>query len=364
MASIAAAIGIFAAIGSVAGTASALVGPPIGCGGFGSTTCPDPDEKVPPEDPVMECRGPKIPAGFRCETYGLKETGSKPGRLPPVQVTDQVAGCLPGNQPSIAKQMTYSFTTTIGFSSGVAIKSVPGLSGIWRNILKEIGPQFGVTVSESVSFGESQTQRIPADYGMISWGIFAQDTIVSTADMSVIVVEKATVPQTSYYTASGVEFVTPVVAEKTGFPKGTTAKESRPFKDENEFRELCGPNAPLPPNLGRVPDPAVTPTPDPAVTPTPDPAAPPENGKETEERIATVSALVNEGEKAQAIAAHVATDLRNHLRTLRTVLIDDPARLATEVSSFRQAVTRRKLEGTINDEYADRLDAALARIAT
>lgn len=210
---------------------------------------------VQPDDVILACRGLRLPMTYNydCHYYSSEITDSEVVSLPAVQVTDHVAGCGPGTQPSVAKTLTYATTAT--FSFGVAakldLKVLSGYKGLLAN-LKEYGPglQVGFGYATSTTFGETQTFTIPADYGKVSWGVFAQRAVEATVNETVQITSTSIVgPPAIYYTAYGLTTLTPIAHDTTGFPQGTLGKSSRSFADVDEFNDLC-PGGVLPDYLG------------------------------------------------------------------------------------------------------------------
>lgn len=191
--------------------------------------------QVSPDDPVMGCAGPDAPPGW-CSIEKFVPISKTVIDLPSEKVTDYVAGCTTGSQPSVAKSITFTKAFTISASLGLSYK-IPG-SG---DILKESGPGAAVGVSWQTSFGEGHTYTVPADYGMISWGAFSQQVVEVVADMTVRVEEPAAdVPNAVLYAARGVTVNLPLEDRSSRLPYGTLSKMQRPFYDEAEFTRICG----------------------------------------------------------------------------------------------------------------------------
>jgi hypothetical protein len=210
---------------------------------------------VQPDDVIMACQGPRLPVTYNydCHYHSSEITDSEIVPLPAVRVTDQVAGCEPGTQPSVAKTMTYATTATFRFGVSVKLdlKILSGYGGLLAR-LKEFGPglQAGFGYATSTTFGQASSYTIPADYGKVSWGVFSQDAVMSTINESVEITSTGiTGPPTIYYTAHGVTTTTPIANETTGFPQGTLGKSDRSFASVEEFNALC-PSGVLPDYLG------------------------------------------------------------------------------------------------------------------
>jgi hypothetical protein len=210
---------------------------------------------VQPDDIIMACQGPRLPMTYNydCHYYSSEITDSEVVSLPAVQVTDKVAGCEPGTQPSMAKTLTYATTAT--FSFGVAakldLKVLSGYKGLLAN-LKEYGPglQAGFGYATSTTFGETQTYTIPADYGKVSWGVFSQEAVKATVNETVEITSTSIQgPPTIYCTAYGLTTLTPIAHDTTKFPQGTLGKSGRSFASVEEFNDLC-PGGVLPDYLG------------------------------------------------------------------------------------------------------------------
>lgn len=233
----------------VGGTASAeaIIG--------GKKLRPPYETQVSPNDTIMACQGPRLPMTYNydCHYYSSEVTESKLVHLPAERVTDDVAGCVPGTQPVVAKTMTYSRTAgfTFGGSIKIDIKVLTGFNGLLTKV-KEKGPgiqgNFGYTVS--TTFGEAKTYGVPANYGKISWGVFSQDAVESKVNQSIqITSTQIQGPRSMYYTAYGVTVVTPIADNTTKFPQGVLAKTERNFASVEEFDTLC-PGGVLPDYLG------------------------------------------------------------------------------------------------------------------
>jgi hypothetical protein len=332
---------------------------------IGGDRFPAPQEQiVTPDDSIMACQGPRLPTDYHydCQYYSSEVTASELVHLPAVKVTDDVAGCLPGTQPSVAKTMIYATTAAFQFSASAKLdlKILSGFTGL-LNKIKEFGPglQGGFGYTESTTFGEGKTYTIPADYGKISWGVFSQDAVADTINESVqITSTDISGPSARYFTASGVKTLTPVAEEKSQFPQGTLAKSSRNFASAEEFKTLC-PDGALPDYLGG----AGSPTP----TPTPPAASPPPRQSPGSDRAAEMQAvdsadrLVTDGVKVKAIEAGTGTDLHNQLRNIRSAItnLSDPSSLVT---GARRAVDSAAANGSISHDCSGRLEAALAAI--
>jgi len=342
-----AAVNVLTATGAVTVNSLAAAGDPVpGLSVVG--------EIVDSTDQIMNCEGPKFPGGsWNCGVRDSALIKHSLVKLPPVKVTDDVLGCTKGSQPSIARIVTYQYGTQIGASASISLKILPGLS----EVFKEIGPQIGVSYATTTTFGQGQTQSIPADYGMISWGIFAQDAVESELHMTVLVNDthiSSGVAGLRYYTARNVRTFTPVVEETTKFPRGSFGKESRPFASADEFRKLCGPGAPLPPSLGGPPPPPPeAPSPPPSETPPP-PA--------TEVTLATLDAfeeVLDDGVGAGAITSAAGLDLRGIVANVRTALVDGATNLPDQIANLRRKVGEMEREGSISTEYAGKLHTVL-----
>jgi hypothetical protein len=310
------------------------------------------ETEVSPDDPIMACQGEKrgSPDHYNCSRESSEVVGSRRITLSPEKVTDDVAGCLPGNQPSVAKAISYTKTSTISVSGNLKfdLKILTGFTGLFNQI-KEYGPGVGVGVSYSVatSFGQSKTYTIPADYGKISWGIFAQDAVESTVNQSIRVNSlHIGGPSPRFYTGYGVKIVTPLEDDTTKFPYGTLAKAQRDFASVEEFNALC-PGGVLPPYLGGSGEPEPEPGPEPG-----DPAAAP---------CDAFRRVLTEGVDAKAISDNVATDLRNKCGNTENAIRDgkDPAELVAEL---RRAIQVAETDGLVTREYSARLDAEAAAL--
>lgn len=215
----------------------------IGGGAVSATAFAADAELVGADNPVLQCEGPEAPDGFDCDISvdDVPGTSTRPGRLTPAQVTDNVAGCTSGTQPSVAKQISYARTGSISFGASISLDLYKGVN----QIIDKVGPGAGVTVSQSTTFGTGHTYTVPSDYGRVAWGIFTQDTIEADVTITVKVTEPATdIPSIPYeYRGENIRVVTPVVDGATGLPKGTLAKQDRNFTDLAEFRALCGDTA-------------------------------------------------------------------------------------------------------------------------
>lgn len=202
---------------------------------------------------------------YDCERFHSEVKSSREINLPPEKVTDDVAGCHPGNQPSVNKRISYSKASTVSVSASLKfdLKILTGAAGVFKQI-KGFGPGIGVGVSYSWSttFGSSEGYTIPADYGKVPWGTFSQRATESVVDETVVIRNTGIGHNDSYlYTVYGITVVTPIEEDTTKFPQGTLAKDSRDFKSVEEFKQLC-PTGVLPEYLGGKPDPGV---PDPNV---------------------------------------------------------------------------------------------------
>lgn len=83
-----------------------------------------------------------------------------------------------------------------------------------------------------------------------------------------------------------------------------------------------------------------------------------------QEAVRTVDELITDGLNEGAIRRDAGQDLRNLVHNLEARLVSGPTDLAGPVNDLRRKVAQRALEGSIDDEYADLLDAALERLAT
>jgi hypothetical protein len=300
------------------------------------------EEVVDVGDPIMTCQGEKRRSkNYDCEHFASEVVSSREINLPPEKVTDEVAGCQPGTQPTISKQISYSksSTVTVSASAKFDLKILAGAGGIFEKI-KEYGPGIGIGVSHSWSttFGQSETYSVPADYGKISWGVFSQRAAESTVNETVVVRNITIGGNDSYlYTANNFKIVTPIEKETTKFPVGTLAKDQRDFKSVEEFKELC-PNGVLPEYLGGEPDPGK-----------PDPGRP--NALPCDSFLKVLTAGVD----AKAIGSHTGTDLQNRCRNIQEHIQNggNPAILITEL---RRAIQKAESDGSVNREYAARLD--------
>lgn len=201
-------------------------------------------------DPIMKCAGDKRRSSvYSCGTFAQEVLGNREINLPSEKVTDDVAGCHPGSQPSVAKQISYAKTTSVSVNAQIKfdLKILTGAKGMFSKI-KEYQPSIGggLAYSWATTFGEAKTSTIPADYGKISWGIFSQKAREATVNQTVVVRNTHIAYNDSYlYTAKNFKIVTPIEEEKTKFPVGTLAKDQRNFNSVAEFKELC-PNGVLP----------------------------------------------------------------------------------------------------------------------
>jgi hypothetical protein len=82
------------------------------------------------------------------------------------------------------------------------------------------------------------------------------------------------------------------------------------------------------------------------------------------EAVRTVDQLITDGLNEGAIRRDAGQDLRNLVKNLEARLVSGPTDLSGPVDDLRRKVAQRALEGSIDDEYADLLDAALERLAT
>lgn len=204
-------------------------------------------EIVASDDPVLNCEGDNVPGGYDCDISVTDVHNSHQIKLALAKVTDDVAGCTPGNQPGRALTLSYSSTGSIQIGGGIALDLYKGVN----QIIDKVGPSIGVSVSKSTTFGTSETYTIPADYGKISWGMFSPDAVEAEATIEVHVTEPAQdVPDVGYsYRGENVKVVTPIVKGDSGIPQGTLSKDQRDFSSLAEFRQLCGEAATPPPGL-------------------------------------------------------------------------------------------------------------------
>lgn len=193
------------------------------------------NHQVSPDDPVMGCEGSDAPPGW-CKIVKFDVVSRTVINLPAEQVTDYVAGCTDGNQPTVSKSITYSRSFSISASLGMSA----GVNG-GGTILREAYPAASVGAAWTTTFGSGSTYSIPADQGQVSWGVFSQQAVEVVANMTVRVEEPAAdVPNAELYSADGVRLVFPLEDKNTGLPHGTLAKQKRPFSSDAERSQLCG----------------------------------------------------------------------------------------------------------------------------
>jgi serine/threonine protein kinase len=118
----------------------------------------------------------------------------------------------------------------------------------------------------------------------------------------------------------------------------------------------------------------VSPTPAASATPDAGPVAPPANTPSPEPTVAvrvtvreamtTIDQLITEGLNSGGIRRDAGQDLRNLVHNLESRLVSGPVDLTEPVRELREKVSRRVLEGSIEREYGDALDAALAQLST
>ncbi|MEH1123598.1 serine/threonine-protein kinase [Micromonospora sp. CPCC 206061] len=116
------------------------------------------------------------------------------------------------------------------------------------------------------------------------------------------------------------------------------------------------------------------PSPTTAAATAPAPAAPPSRQAPSSptaaarptvrEAVRTVDQLITDGLNEGAIRRDAGQDLRNLVKNIEARLASGPTDLAGPVNDLRRKVAQRALEGSIDDEYADLLDAALERLST
>ncbi|MCW6008844.1 serine/threonine protein kinase [Micromonospora sp. CPCC 205371] len=82
------------------------------------------------------------------------------------------------------------------------------------------------------------------------------------------------------------------------------------------------------------------------------------------EAVRTVDQLITDGLNEGAIRRDAGQDLRNLVKNLEARVVSGPTDLSGPVNDLRRKVAQRALEGSIDNEYADLLDAALERLAT
>jgi serine/threonine-protein kinase len=80
--------------------------------------------------------------------------------------------------------------------------------------------------------------------------------------------------------------------------------------------------------------------------------------------IAEIDRLIRDGVADGAIRSDAGQDLNNLVRGLESKLATDPVDLTGPVAELRGKVAQRVLEGSIDREYGDALDASLTRLAT
>ncbi|BCB81746.1 hypothetical protein GCM10022251_15200 [Phytohabitans flavus] len=120
------------------------------------------------------------------------------------------------------------------------------------------------------------------------------------------------------------------------------------------------PTAPQPP--AATPSSEAGPIAPPASAPAP--ATTPQRPASVREVISEIGQLIDDGVAAGAIRVDVGQDLDNLVHNLESKLATGPVDLTEPVAELRTKVTRRVLEGSIDREYGDALDASLARLAT
>jgi hypothetical protein len=119
------------------------------------------------------------------------------------------------------------------------------------------------------------------------------------------------------------------------------------------------PSAPSPTTAAATPPAPAAPPPR-QTPPSPTAAARPT----VREAVRTVDQLITDGLNEGAIRRDAGQDLRNLVKNLEARLVSGPTDLSGPVDDLRRKVAQRALEGSIDDEYADLLDAALERLAT
>jgi serine/threonine-protein kinase len=80
--------------------------------------------------------------------------------------------------------------------------------------------------------------------------------------------------------------------------------------------------------------------------------------------LQTVDDLIVAGTQDGSISKDTGQDLLNLVRNLQTSVTNGSTNVAERVENIRQKVARRVLEGSIEPEYGDTLDAALAELNT
>lgn len=215
--------------------------------GVAGTALAAPDEYVSPDDAIMSCGGDK--ALVQCEVTDFDVKSQEVVTLPPVRVTEQVAGCTSGNQPSISRAISYTRSTTVDVSGGVSLGNLPGAGNAFGPLKDAVSVSAGVSVSETTGYGDTQTYTVPADYGKVSYGQFAQRAVRATGDLFVRTEDSGEFPASYSYGAHGVVITTPLQRDEKKLPEGTLSTRSRDFATLGEFRTLCGYTATPPPYL-------------------------------------------------------------------------------------------------------------------
>jgi hypothetical protein len=303
---------------------------------------------VSADDPIMHCAGPKLPQWHHnCHVYSAEVTATKLIHLPGEKVTDNVAGCQPGNQPSVGKTLTYSKSVTMGGGVGVNVQQLQDIGQILRNTQKRLAPEisgnFGV--STSTSWGQNKSYNVTANYGKVSWGVFSQEAVESTTNL-VIEITSTDVGGRSplYYSANGVRVVAPLEDKQKKQPQGTLSQGERNFKDRAEFQQLC-PSGALPPYLGGN-----------------DSASkdlPP--GGTKIDAVNKAIQVVKDG--GNMIRPNVSSDLQNRLNDIKTA-INNKQDVSARVADARKLVANAASNGQITGGHDKKVDSALAAILT
>jgi hypothetical protein len=302
---------------------------------------------VSADDPIMHCAGPKLPRWHHnCHVYSADVTATKLIHLPGEKVTDNVAGCQPGNQPSVGKTLTYSKSVTMGGGVGVNIQQLQDIGQVLRNTQKRLAPEisgnFGV--SKSTSWGQNKSYNVTANYGKVSWGVFAQEAVESTTNL-VIEITSTDVGGRSplYYSANGVRVVAPLEDKQKKQPQGTLSQGERNFKDRAEFQQLC-PSGVLPPYLGGS-----------------DSGTKEAPGGTKIDAVNKAIQVVKDG--GNMIRPNVSSDLQNRLNDIKTA-INNKQDVSARVADARKLVANAASNGQITGGHDKKVDSALAAILT
>lgn len=217
-----------------------VVGVVAGMGTVAFTALAAPNTfEVAADDPVMFCRGPEVPPGATCRNSFAKEISAELYTEESKRYTkDEVVGCNEGNQPAIGRATSWSKGSEIAFGGGLTADYFK--AGVTAN----------VTTATTVTRTAETTVQIPANYGKITWGMFAQHMVRSTQELTVTVSISGPEGSAEYhYHARGV-IVNKPQTNDSGAAAGAHSPGDRNFANLAEFQKLCkGAGAVPPPYL-------------------------------------------------------------------------------------------------------------------